>query len=186
MSRPIRLLSLACLCAAAFVAAGCASADHGPKTTAETEGLYLDVDGMKYQVQLSRYLNPSDVEDRAYLLGLPEGEEVAGDETWFAIFMRVENEGDEPAEATTEYEIHDTQDNVYRPVPLDEQSNPFAYQGGTVGPRSIIPSPDSAPGSGPIQGSLVLFKVKTQSLQYRPLELKILGRQGEATVALDV
>jgi hypothetical protein len=38
---------------------GCGRGE-GVLTTAETEGLYLDVGGLKYQVQLSRYMNPKD------------------------------------------------------------------------------------------------------------------------------
>jgi hypothetical protein len=184
MSRPVRVLAV--LVALALAAAGCG----GPtsiKTTAETEGIYLDLGGLKYQVQISRYMNPSDIEDQAYLTGLPKGVETTGKETWFGVFMRVQNETDRPLRAATRYEIIDTQENVYRPVPLDPKANAFAYQGGEVGPQSILPSPDSAAGSGVIQGALVLFKVRTDSLQNRPLELRISGPQGgTATVALDV
>ena len=48
---------------AALVLVGCGRGE-GQVTTAETEGLYLDIGGLKYQVQLSRYMNPSDIEDR--------------------------------------------------------------------------------------------------------------------------
>jgi hypothetical protein len=187
MSRTPRLLSLALLVTAALAAGGCATGHSSIVKTAETEGIYLDLGGMKYQVQISRYMNPSDVEDRSYLAGLPTGVEPTGKETWFGVFMRVENETDRPLPAAHDFEIVDTQENVYRPIPLDAKSNPFAYQGGEVGPRSILPLPDSAAGNTPIQGALVLFKVKVESLQNRPLELHIIGSGGDkATVALDV
>jgi hypothetical protein len=187
MSRMTRLLSIALLVSAALLAGGCGAGHSSLVRTAETEGLYLDVGGMKYQVQISRYMNQSDIEDRGYLIGLPEGDEPKGDETWFGVFMRVENETDGPLPAVTDFEIVDTQENVYRPVPLDTDVNPFAYQGGEVESRSILPAPDSAAGNSPIQGSLVLFKLKTSSLQNRPLELHILGEgDDKATVALDV
>jgi hypothetical protein len=38
--------------------------------------------------------------------------------------------------------------------------------------NEIFPNPSSAAGQGPIQGSLLLFKLKTDSLQNRPLELR--------------
>src|SRR5919197_4136905 len=113
---------------AAFAVAGCSKAETGQVTSADTEGIYLDLGGMKYQVQMSRYLNPSDVEDRSYLLGLPKNAGTTGSETWFGIWMRVQNETDKPLPAASDYEIVDTQDNVYRPVPLDPKANPFAYQ----------------------------------------------------------
>ena len=45
-----------------------------PSPQAETEGIYLDVGDLKYQVQISRELNPADIEDRDYLKGLPAGD----------------------------------------------------------------------------------------------------------------
>jgi hypothetical protein len=184
MRRPLRVLAVAAVLA--LGAAGCG----GPtsiKTTAETEGIYLDLGGLKYQEQMSRYMNPSDVEDRAYLAGLPTGVATSGKETWFGVFMRVQNETDRPLPVATRYEIVDTQNNVYRPVPLDPKANAFAYQGGQVAPQSVLPAPDSAAGSGVIQGALVLFKVRTESLQNRPLEMRISGPTGgTATVSLDV
>jgi hypothetical protein len=183
MSRSIRRCTLALIAVAALAASGCGTKQE-TTTTAETEGIYLDLGGMKYQIQMSRYLNPSDVEDRSFLTGLPTGVQPAGDSVWFGIWMRVQNETDKPLPVATEYEIHDTQDSVYRPVPIDAKANPFAYQAGEVGPDSVLPLSDSAAGNTAIQGSLLLFKVKVDSLQNRPLELKI--SQGGKTDTADI
>jgi len=180
-----RLLVVAAACLA-LVAAGCG---HEEKTVGETEGIYLDVGGLKYQVQMSRYLNPNDVEDREYFAGLPESTaEAQPDETWFGVWMRVENDSDEPREAADTWEIHDTQENIYRPIPIDTDINPFVWAGGTVPGGTVWPLPDSAAGQGPTQGQLLLFKVKNDSLQNRPLELRFsTGPQGElGTYDLDV
>jgi hypothetical protein len=187
MSRSIRRSALALLtvAVAALGASGCGTKQE-TTTTAETEGIYLDLGGMKYQIQMSRYLNPTDVEDRSFLLGLPTGVQPTGDEVWFGIWMRVQNETDKPLPVATEYEIHDTQDTVYRPVPIDAKSNPFAYQAGDVGPGNILPLPDSAAGNTAIQGSLLLFKLKVDSLQNRPLELKISQGGSTDTAVIDV
>lgn len=185
MSRLLRRSTLAVLAAAAFAVAGCGGSHH-LVTSAETEGIYLDLAGMKYQIQMSRYLNPNDAEDRDYLTGLPAGEEPTGDETWFGVWIRVQNEGDEPLPAATEYEIHDTQEQVYRPVEIDPKANAFAFHGGTVEPRSILPRLDSAAGAGPIQGSLLLFKITNESLQNRPLEFKATQNGETISVAIDV
>jgi hypothetical protein len=168
----------------ALVAAGCGRGE-GVKTTAETEGLYLDIGGLKYQVQMSRYMNENDVEDREYLQGLGETTpQPAADETWFGVWVRVQNVSDEPRQAANTWEIHDTQENVYRPVPLD---SPFAFEPGIVPPHTVWPLPDSAAGQGPTQGSLLLFKVRVDSLQNRPLELIFRAGQGqEGSYALDV
>jgi hypothetical protein len=169
-----------------FAAAGCGAEE---RTTAETEGLYVDVGGLKYQVQMSRYINPALVEDRDYLVGLPESTaEPAEDETWFGVWMRVQNVSDEPRRAADTWEIHDTQENIYRPIPVDTDVNPLVYEGGTIPPNTVWPLADSAAGQGPTQGQLLLFKLKTEALQNRPLELRFsAGPRGEVgTYHLDL
>jgi hypothetical protein len=179
-----RLLVIAML----VVVVGC-GAEEG-RTVAETEGIYLDINGLKYQVELSRYMNPADVEDREYFIGLPETTpQPAGDETWFGVWVRVENTSDdETRPSATRWEIHDTQENIYRPIPIDAADNPFVYESVDVPPKTVIPLPSTAAGQGPIQGQLLIFKIKTDSLQNRPLELKFSngGSSQEGTYDLDV
>jgi hypothetical protein len=168
MPRPAWILAL---CALALAAAGCGN-KIDVRTLGETEGLYVDIGELRYQVQISRLLNPEDIEDRAYLEGLPEGTAPpTGEEAWFGIFLRVENSTeDKQLDPATKFEIVDTQENTFEPY---EVRNPFAYAPVRLGPRSLIPHPDSAAGSGPIQGSLLLFKVTNESLGNRPLEFRI-------------
>jgi len=130
----------------------------------------------------------NDVEDRSYLIGLPASTaQPTGDETWFGVFMRVQNTTDEPQTPSNDFKIVDTQDNVYRPVPMDTKINPFAYKADPIAGGSLLPEPDSAASENTIQGSLLLFKVKTDSLQNRPLELRFTGSDGtEGVVDLDV
>src|SRR5687767_8130898 len=166
MARLVRIVLAVAL--VAVLAAGCGkSAGTAPSQTAETEGLYLDINGLKYQIEMSRYLNPADVEDRQYLVGLPENTEPpAADETWFGVWVRVENTSeDETRPAAGNWEIHDTQEKVYRPISLDTDINPFAFEPVDVPPKTVIPLTDSAAGQGPIQGSLLLFKLTVESLQ---------------------
>jgi hypothetical protein len=180
---------LVVLAVALFAFAGC-GASQGPQTTAETEGLYLEIDGLKYQIELSRYMNANDIEDREYLKGMPAGTAPPGGrDVWFGVWVRVQNESDEPLPAANTWEIHDTQENVYRPIPVDTNINPFVFKPGIEVPaNTVLPLANSAAGQGPIQGSLLLFKVKTDSLQNRPLELKFSnGQQGTVgTYDLDV
>jgi hypothetical protein len=185
MTRPLCIV----LAFVALAAAGCGGGT-GQVTSAETEGLYLDINGLKYQIEMSRYMNPTDVEDREYLVGLPEGtEEPAADETFFGVWVRVENTSeDETRPAASRWEIHDTQDNVYRPIPVDPEVNPFIYEAVDVPPKTVLPLPTSAAGQGPTQGLLLLFKLKVDSLQNRPLELIFSngGDSTEGTYDLDV
>jgi hypothetical protein len=183
-----RPLVLALLAAVALVASGCANKTNS-QTEAQTEGLYMDVGPLLYQVQVSRYLNPADEEDISYLKGLPSGTPVqpGKGQVWFAVFMRVQNVGKQTQTATDQYEITDTQGNNYRPIPLDANVNPFAYVAEPVPPGSFIPGPETPAYNGPIQGSLLLFKLSAASLQNRPLTLKIEGGANEeATVQLDL
>jgi hypothetical protein len=168
MPRPLWILAL---CALALAGVGCGNRIE-TRTVGETEGLYVDIGELRYQVQISRILNPDDIEDRAYLEGLPEGTAPpSGEEAWFAIFLRVENSTDDKQlEPATEFEIADTQENTFEPYDV---RNPFAYAPRRLGPGNLIPHPDSAAGAGPIQGSLLLFKVTTEALGNRPLEFKI-------------
>jgi hypothetical protein len=179
----IRRCALVLTAVAALLVAGCGNKQE-ITTDAPTEGIYLDLGGMKYQIQMSRYLNPKDVEDRSYLAGLPTGVQAGNGDVWFGIWMRVQNESKNPREMATQYEIHDTQGAVYRPVPLDPKANPFSYQPGNVEPGKVFPLPDSAAGNGPIQGSLVLFRIKADSLQNRPLLLRV--TQGGKAITADI
>ncbi len=192
MARLLRLLLLLAALACALLAAGCGAeeVEEEPAQVADTEGIYLDIDELKYQVQISRYMNPSDVEDRSYFAGLPEGTaQPTGEETWFGVFIRVQNQTDRPIAPANDFEIIDTQENVYRPIPLDASVNPFAYSAEPLGPRSLIPKADSVAAEGTVQGSLLLFKVKTDSLQNRPLEFRIVSPENPdevGIIALDV
>jgi len=182
----LALLSLAALTALAL--GGCGNKEE-TATVADTEGIYVGVDGLTYQVQISRILNPASREDRWYLKGLPEGEEEpAEDEVWFAVFMRVENEGDDELEAVKDFKITDTQGTEFEPLELDTEVNPFAYEAGPVEPGELIPELNSPPSDNTIQGSLLLFKLTIESLGNRPLEFEIESARGGdgAIVDLDV
>jgi hypothetical protein len=171
--RPARVLLLLALAAASVLAlAGCANKIE-TRTIGQTEGLYIDVGNLKYQVQLSRIINPDDEEDRAYLAGLPAGTPApTSDEAWFGVWMRVQNvRSKQTFPAASQFEIKDTQADTFQPITL--QNNPFAYQAQNLGPKTVVPGPNSVAGEGVIQGSLILFKLTTAALANRPLEFKI-------------
>jgi hypothetical protein len=189
MARPLRIVALCVLLAGVIAAAGCgANSETGIQTAATDEGQYLEVGGLKYQVQISRELNPSDNEDRSYLIGAPSGGQLSPGEIWFGVFMRVQNDGQRAAPATSDFSITDTQHNTFRPVSLGKD-NVFAYRPHTLQPGELIPLADSAAATDPIQGSLILFKLKTDDLQNRPMTLRIgpPGGSGQgASVELDL
>ncbi len=180
----MRRAVLIALCA--VLVGGCGGHKEAFIQEAETEGVYVDVGNLVYQVQLSRYLNPADVEDREYLMGLPTGTspQLPGDETWFGVWMRDKNYSDETLTPADDFTIVDTEENEFRPVELAD-TNVFAYRPVPLGPDEVKPKPDTAAASGPIQGSLILFKLPTDSLQNRPLKLEI-EQAGSESAEIDL
>jgi hypothetical protein len=182
-----RLLTLL-LVAFAAVALGACGDKQARTLHGATEGTYIDVDNLKYQVQISRLLNPTDREDEGYLVDLPAGESLGPSDQWFAVFMRVENDSDKPGRAATNYDIRDTQGNVYRPINMGPK-NVFAYRSAVLQPKDLLPLPSSAAAENTIQGSMLLFKIPTANFQNRPLVLEIPSPSGSkevGTVDLDV
>jgi len=191
-SRPLVLLLAAVL---ALGVAACGNEAQEDETfqsenaqVAETEGIYLEIGEAKYQVQISRQMNPLLEADKDYFQGVSESDlDLATDETWFGIWMRVENESEEPIEAAERFTVTDTQENEYVPVEIGPE-NVFSYQPGTIEGEELYPLPDSPAGERQPNGSLILFKLKRFSLDNRPLELEIEDPEGgpSAIVALDV
>ena len=191
MTRPRRLCALLAALLLAGVLSACGKHQStGPVRIAETEGIYLDVSDLKYQVQVSRQLEPNDVQDKAFLVGVPEGErELESNEVWFAVLMRVQNVTDEDLLPASDITITDTQEQEFEPVEL-EQTNTFAYRANeTIPAGEVVPVIDSPAYDSPSRGALLLFKLTLTALNNRPLELKIEGRkapQQTGIVDLDV
>jgi len=187
VSRTARLLIAALAAVAALVVAGCGS-DEGPQTSGNTEGVYIDVGDLKYQVQISRILNPADIEDQGYLRGISQGVEPADDEVWFAIFMRVQNETGKPLIPADTFTMVDTAGDEYTALNLDDKINVFAYKPLPIPAGGLVPQLSSAPSDNTIQGSLLLFKVKVSALSNRPVELRVSSSRGGPTgrISLDI
>jgi hypothetical protein len=185
--RPIVLLLLVVLAAGL---AACGQEEHEGESAqvAETEGIYLEVGEMKYQVQISRQLNPLLDDDEAYFDGISEEElDLSRDQVWFGVWIRLENESDETIPAARNFRVVDTQENEYLPVPI-EDTNPFAYQPAEVEGGELYPLPNSAAGERAPNGALLLFKLERGALDNRPLELVVEDPEGGpgAIVDLDV
>jgi hypothetical protein len=174
------------LLVAALAVAGCG---HEETTVAETEGVYLDLGEMKYQVQISRQVNPTDPQDFEFFRGLPPGmtTNLPADEIWFAVFMRVENPTDRPQPMAEQFEIEDTTETKYQPVQLDQKTNPLVYRPGfNLPPISVFPIRDTLGDQSFAQGGLLLFKLKTSVNQNRPLVLHISNTQGTFNGEVDL
>lgn len=186
----ISLAAVAALLAALALAA-CGGAGKNPTTNGDSEGAYVQAGPLVYQVEMSRELNPSNVEDRGYLAGLPSSAaQPAAGEEWFGVWLRVQNPTDRVHPRASRFQIVDTLGNAYAPIPLPA-SNPSAYAAGNVATKNgqpVYPNPDSVAGSGPINGSMLLFKLSSSVYANRPLELQITPPDGGApsTVTLDL
>lgn len=181
MIRPARKLPPAALAALAALTLGACGDSHSKVSTGTYAGEsganapYLDVGPLKYEVQLSRQLNPANIEDAAYLRGLPAAQQqLAPGQEWFGVFLQVYNTGSQPAIASKTITIYDTQGNAYSPLLLGP-ANEYAYRGGPVSGNGRLPDAGSTAFWGPTQGELLLFKIQTVSLDNRPLEVRIIN-----------
>jgi hypothetical protein len=174
---------------ASVAALALSACGHEKVTVAETEGVYLDLGDLKYQVQVSRVLNPSDNQDREFFRGLPPGmsSNLPADEIWFAVFLRVENDTGQPHPMADRFEIVDTTDAKYQPVVLDPKTNPLVYQPGFNLPAtSVFPTRDTLGDQSFAQGGLLLFRLKTSVNQNRPLVFHISNTQGTYNGEVDL
>jgi hypothetical protein len=166
MSRRALAVAAACAAAASVGAIGCSSA---LTKLSVFEGTPVRLGNLQYNVEISRYLNPSDPEDAAYLRDAPP---LRRGDDYLGVFLQVDNESSMTKQGLpTRYQVTDTEHNVYTPVPLN---NDFSMPlGGRVAAGRSLPNPGSAAANGPIQGSMLLFVINQSTAENRPLKLKI-------------
>ncbi len=150
---------------------------------------YVTLNGVKYQVQVSRQLNPYKVEDASYLLGIPAAaRQPEPGYLWFAVFLLALNPGHTTEPVVSSFSLSDTQGNVYFPATLPA-TNLYAYRATALAPGQQIPAVDSPGYYSPTQASLLLFKVPISVYDDRPLTLTLVDpvdASQTATVTLDV
>ena len=177
------------LAGAAVLALGVSACGHkeAHPTMADTEGVYVDAGPLTYQVQISRQLNPFNVEDKEYLNGVT-APPAKPDEMWFAVFLWSRNETRAPQTTTTGFAIVDTSGNTYYPLPINAAVNPYAWVAQTLRPNGTEPTPDSTAFFGPTQGGELLFKLNNSVYSNRPLTLEIFapGQAKPSKVSLDL
>jgi hypothetical protein len=182
-----RLALVACLLVAVAGLSACGGKST-PPNEADSEGAYFTVGDLKYQVQISRQINPTDQEDRDYLAGIaPADLALSPDETFFGVFLRVQNEHKDPIPSSSDFAITDTLGNEYRPVPV---TNTFGYRSVRVtGDGGTSPNGSEPAHYAPTAGKLLLFKLPNAALDNRPLKLTVRAQNGkyrEGDVILDV
>lgn len=139
------------------------------------EGEALELGELLYNVQITRFLNPSNPDDLTYLEGL---EEAPPGQEYLAVFIRINNESEEPQRIASSMAVRDSRESEFEALELE---NPFALEfGAEIEPDGQIPEPDTAAAAGPIKGSMVLFLIDQSAAENRPLELEIPGPEGES------
>jgi hypothetical protein len=183
MTLPARLTLVACLVALAAGLAACGNADEEPGVDEPArEGLAVPLDGVDYNVFITRQLNPAIPADDAYF----EGPEPEPDETLYGVFVQACNNSDEARETVDDFMIVDNQGNEFEPEELPE-TNKFAYAPTELDPKECIPEAGSVAQLGPTAGSMLLFRLPLETTENRPLELEMQGEGDEhLTFELDI
>jgi hypothetical protein len=145
------------------------------------EGEPVELGELNYNVIFSRFLNPNDNEDAAYLVGQPPAPEGS---SYFGVFFEVQNESDEPQTLADSLTITDADDQTYDALP-SESLYALTF-GGEVESQEQIPVLDSTPQQGPIEGSVAIFLLPSEVSDNRPLTMEIPGPEGPAEVTLDL
>jgi hypothetical protein len=178
--RPLALLLLA-LVALATAALGLAACGYESHETEVVEGEPVELGELQYVATFSRFLNPDDREDSAYLVGQqppPPGS------SYFGVFFEVQNESDETQRLAEEMTIHDSDGSAYEALPSESlYALPF---GGEVESEEQIPVLDSTAQQGALEGSVVLFELPASASEARPLILEVPGPGGPAEITLDL
>jgi hypothetical protein len=174
-----RLSILACLLAVAapLGLAACGS-DHEKIGVEEParEGLAVEMEGVDYNVFITRQLNPRIPPDDAYIT-----EEAPPGDVLYGVFLEACNVTDEPRDIAATFRLHDNQGNEFEPEPLPED-NQFAYNARELLPNECIPQAGSVAQLGPTAASMVLFQLPLENTENRPLELEIESGSGEKRI----
>lgn len=176
------VLPLIAALALAALAVGVTACGYSSDSKEVVEGEAVNLGELQFIVTFSRYLNPNDNEDSAYLVGQPPP---PNGSTYFGIFFEVQNESEEPQTLPSTLTITDAAEKTYDVIP---STSLFALEfGGEVEPQEQIPVLDSTAQQGPIEGAVALFLLPSEASDNRPLTLHIPGAEGEkAEVTLDL
>jgi hypothetical protein len=165
----------------ALAVAGCGGEDLGKEAE---EGVPIKLGDLEFNVQETRFLNPSQPDDSEYLAGqqLPP----PATKSYLGIFLTIHNDADHAVKLPTyeETSVVDTTGVSYQAIP---SSTPFAAPLDTeLAGGEDIPAPDTAAASGPVQGGIVLFLVDQGVTENVPLELEIEYEGETGAITLDL
>ena len=168
---------------AVTVLSGCG--ENPRPNDAAREGLPEEVGQIEYNVYITRELNLKDLEDQGYY----DGPEAPPGFALYGVFLEAcnhEDEGSEEVMSARDFVIEDTQGESFEPIELADD-NIFAYKPEALGGQDCTPAEGTLARSAPTNGSLLIFELPLQTLENRPLQLKITAPDGdEGRVELDI
>jgi hypothetical protein len=177
-----RVVPIALIAIFALSLTGC---DKDVQKIEAKEGDRIFLNNLFYQVQLSRVLNPKDVEDGFYLTDQPVA---AKGESYFGVFMRVDNETNDTRilpSGIDKMHIENASGDEFEPIVVKGKG--WAYAPAPLGKGASLPIPDTPAQIGPIKGGLILFKIPYSGLDSRPLKLFVKSTNGKTgEIILDV
>jgi hypothetical protein len=180
MTRRPRLAPSA-LAVALLILFGVAACGSSGEHKEVVEGEPVELGELRYNAIFSRFLNPNDNEDSAYLVGQPKPPPGSA---YFGVFFEVQNESEEPQALADAFTIVDADHDQFEAV---ESESLYALPlGGEVEAQEQVPVLDSTAQQGPIEGSVVIFELPASASENRPLILEIPGPEGPAEVTLDL
>jgi len=148
------------------------------------EGIPIQLGNLKLIVQETRFLNPSQPDDKEYL----EGQQVPAPQgkSYLGVFLTIHNSGDSAARVPTnaQMSVVDTTGAAYASIP--SHTDFAAPLGSTLAGGADIPAPGTAAANGPTQGALVLFLVPEGISENRPLKLEIEAQGETGEITLDI
>lgn len=151
---------------------------------------YFNVGPVTYQVQISRQLNPFLPDDVQYLTGVKNAQSLPGTNFWYGVFLWAlnQNKQTEQTAGIKDFELTDSAGNVYKPVQLNPNLNPFAWSAESLGQNQVQPAPNSIASNGSAGGDMLLFDLPESVYSNRPLTLRISapGEQKPSDVSLDL
>jgi hypothetical protein len=177
-----RRLALAlCLLGLAAGVAACGDEEPGISEPAR-EGLAIRLDGIDYNVFITRQLNPAIPPDDTYYTGA----EPEPDETLYGVFVQACNNSDQPRETAEDFKVVDSQGNEFEPE-QEDAGEVIAYEPRELAPEECVPEAGSLAQLGPEAASMLLFRLPVEVTENRPLELEIEGEGDEhLTFELDI
>ncbi|MBA2506814.1 MAG: hypothetical protein H0V29_12880 [Thermoleophilaceae bacterium] len=188
MALPRVLLVVFLAALAPLALSGCELGKKGADHEEIREGIDAEVDGVAYNIYITRQLNIRQPPDEDFY----QGPEPPPGFVYYGVFLKTCNITDENQMPIERFIIEDTQGNEYFNRRLPE-ANTFGYHAKELAPQECIPLPGSAGDFNPTGGAMLLFELPVQAQQDRPLELQLQGtydllkkERTEKTIELDI